>query len=176
MTAGPRLATVTIVGTLAYLALAMLGWGGFAAFFSHPARIALTIAVCVMSGAALFSGGNLNPGEREDRTNRWVLVAFGNRAAGRLICRPTRTGRRSGLSTEIPFAGLASLSLSLVVRCVSGQSLSWGAALAGWSPSSPGIRWSPLVSIGSSATRATWGCSSTRWGGPWSFVRASACY
>ena len=75
MTAAPRLATVTIVGTLTYLSLAILGWGGFAAFFSHPARIALTIAGSVMSGAALFSGGNLSPGEREDRTNRWVLVA-----------------------------------------------------------------------------------------------------
>ena len=29
-----------------------------------------------MSGAALFSGGNLSPGEREDRANRWVIVAF----------------------------------------------------------------------------------------------------
>ena len=76
MNAAPRLATVTIVGTLAYLGLAILGWGGFAAFFSHPARIALTIAVFVISGAALFSSGNLSPGEREDRTNRWVLVAF----------------------------------------------------------------------------------------------------
>ena len=76
MTAAPRLATFTIVGTLAYLGLAILGWGGFAAFFSHPARIALTIAVFVMSGVALFSGGNLSPGEREDRSNRWVLVAF----------------------------------------------------------------------------------------------------
>ena len=27
--------------------------------------------------AALFSGGNLSPGEQEDRSNRWVLVAFG---------------------------------------------------------------------------------------------------
>ena len=29
-----------------------------------------------MTGAALFSGGNLSPGEREDRANRWVIVAF----------------------------------------------------------------------------------------------------
>ena len=76
MTTAPGPATFTIVGTLAYLALAVLGWGGFAAFFSHPARIALTIAVFVMSGVALFSGGNLSRGEREDRSNRWVLVAF----------------------------------------------------------------------------------------------------
>jgi protein-S-isoprenylcysteine O-methyltransferase Ste14 len=30
----------------------------------------------VLAGVALFSGGNLSPGEREDRGNRWVLVAF----------------------------------------------------------------------------------------------------
>jgi protein-S-isoprenylcysteine O-methyltransferase Ste14 len=72
----PRLAAFTVAGTVAYVGLAVLGWGGLAAFFSHPARMALTIAVFVMSGAALFSGGNLSPGEREDRRNRWVLVAF----------------------------------------------------------------------------------------------------
>jgi protein-S-isoprenylcysteine O-methyltransferase Ste14 len=72
----PGLAFLTIVGTLAYLGLAVLGWGGFAAFFAHPARIALAIAVFVMSGAALFSGANLSPGEREDRANRWVIIAF----------------------------------------------------------------------------------------------------
>ena len=30
----------------------------------------------MLSGAALFSGGNLSPGEREDRANRWVIIAF----------------------------------------------------------------------------------------------------
>ena len=68
----PRLAFIIIVATLAYLGLAILGWGGFAAFFSHPARIALAIVLFLLSGIALFSGGNLSPGEREDRANRWV--------------------------------------------------------------------------------------------------------
>jgi len=77
MTVTPKLAFVTIAGTLGYLGLAVLGWGGFAAFFSHPARIVLALAVFVMAGVALFSGGNLSPGEREDRANRWVLIAFG---------------------------------------------------------------------------------------------------
>ncbi len=76
MTPTPRLALITLLATLAYLGLAILGWGGFAAFYSHPALIALAIALFVMSGAALFSGGNLSPGEREDRANRWVIVAF----------------------------------------------------------------------------------------------------
>jgi protein-S-isoprenylcysteine O-methyltransferase Ste14 len=72
MTLTPRLAS-----TLAYLGLAVLGWGGFAAFFSHPALIALAITLFVLSGVALFSGGNLSAGVREDRANRWVLIAFG---------------------------------------------------------------------------------------------------
>jgi protein-S-isoprenylcysteine O-methyltransferase Ste14 len=66
----------TLVGTLAYLGLAVLGWGGPTAFFSHPALIALAITTFVLSGVALFSGGNLSPGIREDRANRWVLGAF----------------------------------------------------------------------------------------------------
>jgi hypothetical protein len=50
--------------------------GGFAAFFSHPALIALTIALFMLTGVVLFSGGNLSPGVREDHGNRWVIVAF----------------------------------------------------------------------------------------------------
>jgi protein-S-isoprenylcysteine O-methyltransferase Ste14 len=76
MTPTPRLAFITIVATLAYLGLAVLGWGGFAAFFSHPALLALAAVLFVLAGVALFSGGNLSPGEREDRANRWVIVAF----------------------------------------------------------------------------------------------------
>src|SRR5262245_40599120 len=67
---------LVVVGTAAYLGLAVLGWGGFAAFFSHPALVALAIAVFALSGVALFAGGNLSPGVREDRANRWILVPF----------------------------------------------------------------------------------------------------
>lgn len=76
MAVTPRMVPFTLVGTLAYLGLAILGWGGLAAFFSHPALIALAILTFVMSGVALFSGGNLSPGIREDRSNRWVIGAF----------------------------------------------------------------------------------------------------
>jgi protein-S-isoprenylcysteine O-methyltransferase Ste14 len=72
----PRLAVLTAAGTLAYLGLAILGRGGFAAFFSIPALIALTIVLFALAGAALFTEGNVSPGEREDRGNRWVLAAF----------------------------------------------------------------------------------------------------
>jgi protein-S-isoprenylcysteine O-methyltransferase Ste14 len=70
-----RLALI-VVGTAAYFSLAVLGWGGLAAFFSHPALIVLAVAVFVMAGVSFFAGGNLSPGVREDRGNRWVLIAF----------------------------------------------------------------------------------------------------
>jgi hypothetical protein len=68
---------ITIPATLAYLGLAILGWGGFVGFFSHPPLIALAITLLVLSSVAVFSSGNLILGVREDRANRWVIVAFG---------------------------------------------------------------------------------------------------
>lgn len=73
----PRLAFATVALTFAYLGLAILGRGGFTAFFADPALVALTTELFALSGVALFSGGNLSPGVREDRANRWVIVAFG---------------------------------------------------------------------------------------------------
>jgi protein-S-isoprenylcysteine O-methyltransferase Ste14 len=67
---------MVVLATLAYVALAVLGWGGVAAFFSNPARTALVVVALILSVAALFVGGNLSSGVREDRGNRWVLAAF----------------------------------------------------------------------------------------------------
>ena len=66
-----------VAGAAAYLGLAVLGWGGASAFFFHHALIALTLVLCALCVTAFFAGGNLSSGEREDRSNRWVLVAFG---------------------------------------------------------------------------------------------------
>jgi protein-S-isoprenylcysteine O-methyltransferase Ste14 len=71
------LAVVVVAGVAAYLGLAVLGWGGFAPFFSHPARVALAIVSFALAGAAVFSAGNLSSGEREDRGNRWVIPVLG---------------------------------------------------------------------------------------------------
>jgi protein-S-isoprenylcysteine O-methyltransferase Ste14 len=76
MTSTSKLALITVVGTLAYLGLAILGWGGFAAFFSHPALVALAIVFFVLFGIALFTDSNLSPGVRQDTADHWVLLAF----------------------------------------------------------------------------------------------------
>ena len=68
--------TLVLGGTAAYLGLAILGWGGWPAFFSHPARVALAVVLAVLAGVSLCADSNLSPGLREDRGNRWVIVAL----------------------------------------------------------------------------------------------------
>ena len=67
---------LVILATAAYLGLGIVGWGGPAAFFAHPPLSALAAVLLAMAGAAFFVGGNVNPGVREDRGNRWVLAVF----------------------------------------------------------------------------------------------------
>jgi hypothetical protein len=68
--------TLVLIGTAVYLGLAILGWGGWTAFFAHPARVALAVALAVLAGVSLFADGNLSPGVCEDRRNRWVIGAL----------------------------------------------------------------------------------------------------
>lgn len=72
-----RTLLLALVGTLVYLSLAVLGWGGFMAFFSQPPLVALTLVLFILTGMAPFTRGNLSSGVREDRRNRWVLPVFG---------------------------------------------------------------------------------------------------
>jgi len=75
--ATPTMALTATVSTLAYLGLAVLGAGGLHAFLARPQFVAAAIVTFALAGAGLLSEGNISAGEREDRHNRWVLVAFG---------------------------------------------------------------------------------------------------
>jgi protein-S-isoprenylcysteine O-methyltransferase Ste14 len=68
---------ITLLATTGYFGLAVWGSGGVRTFFAEPARIALTIVGFALAAAALFTQGHIGAGEREDRGNRWVIVAFG---------------------------------------------------------------------------------------------------
>ena len=82
MTLSIRLALI-VVGTAVYLALAVLGWGGFAAFL-HPALIAIAVAVFVMAGASVFAGGNLSWCARGSWQPLGHRSLFAARTAGRI--------------------------------------------------------------------------------------------
>jgi protein-S-isoprenylcysteine O-methyltransferase Ste14 len=71
------MAAVTVLSLVAYLGLAIAGAGGAARFFSYPALITVTLVTIALGFAALFSEGHLGSGVREDRSNRWVVTAFG---------------------------------------------------------------------------------------------------
>jgi hypothetical protein len=147
MTVTPRLAFVTVGGTLAFLGLAVLGWGGFASFVSHPARI----APC---------GRNLSPGGRcalHSRKFEPGRTRGSRQPLGPYRLRSDRTERIS--------ARLHGSKRDLDARRGLSDS-------ADWSPFSQGISWSRAVCTVLSAIPATWGCWS---GGPLLFDRGSAC-
>jgi protein-S-isoprenylcysteine O-methyltransferase Ste14 len=73
----PTLVLASVAGVLVYVGLAIVGWGGFGPFFSNPARIALVVATVAMVVVGLFSSVNLSTGEREDRSNRWIIGVLG---------------------------------------------------------------------------------------------------
>ena len=68
--------TFIVIGSCAYVGLAVLGWGGFRPFFSHAALTALVVVLFALSVVSFFAGGNLSPGVREARSNRWVIAVF----------------------------------------------------------------------------------------------------
>lgn len=66
-----------IVSIVIQFGLAIVGWGGWGAFFAHPALRVLAWVTVGLAALAVPSGGSICTGEKEDRSNRWVLAAFG---------------------------------------------------------------------------------------------------
>jgi protein-S-isoprenylcysteine O-methyltransferase Ste14 len=62
--------------TALYFYLAIFAWGGITPFFSRPPLIVLAFATVLLVIVAYFAGGNISSGVREDRSNRWVVIAF----------------------------------------------------------------------------------------------------
>ena len=75
LTPGKMLTTSLLAATVQF-GLAIMLLGGWTAFFSHPALIALAAATLGLLLIAPFSNANLSSGEKEDRGNRWVFIAL----------------------------------------------------------------------------------------------------
>ncbi len=60
------------IGSCAYAGLAVLGWGGFRSFFSHPAFVALVVVLLALSVLPLSRAEVLAPACVR-RGNRWVI-------------------------------------------------------------------------------------------------------
>ncbi|MBV8431724.1 MAG: isoprenylcysteine carboxylmethyltransferase family protein [Solirubrobacterales bacterium] len=114
------MAAVTLASVSGYVALAVLGWGGFGPFFSHPARAALVVVTYLLTAAAIASPGNLSAGDREDRSNRWVIGALGLLGLLHAFV-PAYTDRRDLWTLDgdaLRWAGVALYALGGVLRIV----------------------------------------------------------
>jgi protein-S-isoprenylcysteine O-methyltransferase Ste14 len=65
-----------IAGIVIQFGLAIAGWGGWTRFFAHPALRALLWVAVGLAVLATFTEGGISSGEKEDRSNRWVLGVF----------------------------------------------------------------------------------------------------
>jgi protein-S-isoprenylcysteine O-methyltransferase Ste14 len=77
MPARPKVMFLGVFTALIQFGLAVLAWGGRRPFFSHPALIALAVVTVAFMIVAPLTSGNVSSGAKEDRSNRWVLIAFG---------------------------------------------------------------------------------------------------
>ncbi len=108
------------IGSCAYAGLAVLGWGGFRSFFSHPAFVALVVVLLALSVVASFAGGNLSAGVREARGNRWVIPVLVIIGVLNAYLPAYTIAESCGRLMVTGFAGSVSRSSPLVVRCGSG--------------------------------------------------------
>ncbi len=72
-----KLALASLLSSAAFVGLAVLGAGGWSDFVAKPPLVAVLVIGIAFGIAAMFTQGNLESGVKEDRGNRWVLVAFG---------------------------------------------------------------------------------------------------
>jgi protein-S-isoprenylcysteine O-methyltransferase Ste14 len=99
----------------------------------------------VLCGVALFGGGNLGPGEREDRSNRWVIIAFA--VIGLLSAYlPAYMDRKEFLTVD----GDTIRWLGVVLFAAGGALRIWPVFVLGW-------RFSGLVAIQPGHTLVTTG-------------------
>jgi hypothetical protein len=145
MVRSPTRLMFILLALAAYAGLAILGWAGFRAFFSHPPLTALVIVLFLLAGLALFSGGNLSSGVREDRSNRWVVAVFG--IIGLLAAYlPAYTDRKEVWTFD-----------SDAVRWLGVCLFAVGGALRAWPVFALGNRFSGLVAIQAGHTLVTTG-------------------
>jgi protein-S-isoprenylcysteine O-methyltransferase Ste14 len=135
----------SLIACTVQFALAIILLGGWAAFCSHPALIALAVSTLAMMFVAPFGNANLSSGEKEDRANRWVFKAFGLIALASSIVPPYTD--RIGLAT---IDGETTRWIGVIVYVL-------GGALRLWPVFVLGSRFSGLVAIQPGHTLQTHG-------------------
>jgi protein-S-isoprenylcysteine O-methyltransferase Ste14 len=145
MAAPTKVFALSLITVLVQFGLAIVAFGGWAAFFIHRPLIALAVISIAMICVAPFSRGNLSSGEQEDRSNRWVFIAFSLIALASAIVPPYTD--RIGLWT---IGGETTRWLGVVLYTLGGVLRMWPVFVLG-------SRFSGLVAIQPGHTLETHG-------------------
>jgi protein-S-isoprenylcysteine O-methyltransferase Ste14 len=140
-----KMLTLSLIAGAMQFGLAIMIFGGWAAFFNHPSLAALPIVTLGLMFVAPFSSANLSSGEKEDRGNRWVFIAFSLVALASAIVPPYTD--RIGLWT---IDGETTRWVGVIVYVL-------GGALRLWPVFVLGSRFSGLVAIQPGHTLETLG-------------------
>src|SRR6516225_1364087 len=111
------LSTLVLFG-LSFAAFA-LGRGDWVAFLQSPARAGALVVSLALSALVVFSDfGGMNPGKKEDRSNRWIYGPIFVLLLGMAVLPPYLDGRNLWAADEAvtPYVGLALLTLGGTLR------------------------------------------------------------
>jgi protein-S-isoprenylcysteine O-methyltransferase Ste14 len=117
----PSTILLVLVSILAFLGIAVWAYGDASRFFEHPARVGMVIATVLLSILALFTrSSGLSSGEREDRSNRWVVPAISVLSLFLAWLPPYLDGRDLWVLQHpiIPYVGLILYVLGSLLRLV----------------------------------------------------------
>jgi protein-S-isoprenylcysteine O-methyltransferase Ste14 len=107
------LLSVFVFFGLSYVAFSV-GRGHYLAFFQSPARMGAFVVSLGLSVLVVFSNfGGMNPGKKEDRSNRWIFVPVFVLSLGMAVLPAYLDGRNLWTADEAvtPYVGLALLTL-----------------------------------------------------------------
>jgi protein-S-isoprenylcysteine O-methyltransferase Ste14 len=113
----PLVLAVVLISTGLFLVVPAWAWGDWRDFFAHPARVGAYLAVFAATVAMLFSGANLGPRPRVDRS-LWLIAPMLAVAVAQVWLPPYADARGiwtlDGDATR--YAGLALLVIGCVLR------------------------------------------------------------
>jgi protein-S-isoprenylcysteine O-methyltransferase Ste14 len=110
--------SVFVLFGLSFAAFAV-GRGDWVAFFQSPARVGAFVVSLALSTLVVFSDfGGMNPGKKEDRSNRWIFGPVLVLSLGLAVLPPYLDGRNLWVTDEAvtPYVGLALLTLGGTLR------------------------------------------------------------
>jgi protein-S-isoprenylcysteine O-methyltransferase Ste14 len=124
--ARPQLLLWALVSVLSTSVMFGLSWAAFSvgrsnwvAFFQSPARLGAMVFSIALSLAVVFSGfGGMNPGKREDRSNRWIFAPIYVLGLALAVLPPYLDGSNWWAldETVTPYVGLAVLVVGGTLR------------------------------------------------------------